>query len=351
LAGRTRRVDIPVLLLFNDDPAWSAAERIEVALAVGRLERALREEGHPTIRVQLLDADLAGTLHGHDPEGCIVVNWCEELPGLPRSEARVAGILEELRFAYTGSPSAVLSRCWDRRRVKARLAARGIPTPRWRCVAADDPDRVAWDLFPAIVKPAWEHCSVGISTEAVVLDRRELRRRIGFVHETFGQPAVVEEFIDGRELHVTVWGNGTIDVLPLAEMDFSYFSDLRDRLCTYDAKFTPGSAHYEKIEVRIPARLGAAGRRAVERVACRTYRAFACRDYARIDLRLRGDECLVLDVNPNPDLSHDTSTAGAAEAAGLSYGAFVSSLVNLAAERSPTLAAVPAGEAAGCDRR
>jgi D-alanine-D-alanine ligase len=92
-----------------------------------------------------------------------------------------------------------------------------------------------WERFPAIVKPAFEHCSLGIDTNAVVLDAKELGDRVAYIRETYAQPALVEEFIDGREFHVTLWGNGHIHMLPPAEMDFSAFTDVRDRLCTFDS--------------------------------------------------------------------------------------------------------------------
>lgn len=337
MTGRHRRGDISVLLLYNADPAWDAAETAEASLVAFRMEDALRGEGHPVTPVCVQSQDLRGALAGLEPQDHVVLNWCEELPGVPRSEAQVAHALDALGYVYTGSAPDVLDRCWDRRQVKSVLGALQIPTPRWLCVDPGAP-LPPWDCFPAIVKPALEHCSTGITPAAVVFDARELAQRVAYVHHTFRQPAVVEEFIDGREFHVTVWGNGTIDVLPIAEMDFSYFTDLRDRLCTFDSKFTPGSAHYERIEVHIPALLEQGARGRIEQVVRRTYRAFGCRDYARIDVRLRGDACFVLDVNPNADLSPDTSLAGAAEVAGLSYGAFASHLVNLAAHRHPTFA-------------
>lgn len=333
MTGHDRRTDIPVLLLHDIDPAWAIDAQDEARRTAETLTAALRSEGHPVTPLVVSDADLAGALGNFRPEDHVVLNWCEALPGIPRSEAQVAQILDDSGFVYTGSPASVLTRCWDRRLVKARLEQHAIPTPSWTCLSPESERDPSWDQFPAIVKPAWEHCSVGITSDAVVLDPDELAGRVAFVWDTLQQPALVEEFIDGRELHVTVWGNGTLDVLPLAEMDFSCFPDLRDRLCTFDSKFTPGSAHYEKIEVRVPAPLGETERQAVEDVSRQTYRAFGCRDYARIDLRLRGDACMVLDVNPNPDLGHDTSTASAAEVAGLSYGEFVSSVVNLAARR------------------
>lgn len=337
MTARHRRGDIPVLLLYNADPAWEAVDAAESSRAAFQMEESLQSEGHPVTPVCVRSQDLRGTLAGYCPQDHVVLNWCEELPGLHRSEAQVAQALESLGFVYTGSAPDVLDRCWDRRRVKSLLDSLQIPTPRWHCV---EPGALLppWGAFPAIVKPALEHCSMGITPDAVVLDATELAQRVAYVHHTFRQPAVVEEFIDGRELHVTVWGNGTIGVLPMAEMDFSYFADLRDRLCTFDAKFTPGSPHYERIEVRIPACIGEEVKQGIEGAVRKTYRAFGCRDYARIDVRLRADTCLVLDVNPNADLSPDTSLAGAAEVAGLSYGAFASHLVNLAAHRHPAFA-------------
>jgi D-alanine-D-alanine ligase len=118
-------------------------------------------------------------------------------------------------------------------------------------------------------------------------------------------------------------------------MDFSAFENLKDRLCTFDAKFTPGSTHYEKIETRIPASLDQTQLACLNSTARKAYKALGCRDYARIDLRMDNDIFYVLDVNPNADFSPDTSLVYTAEAAGLSYGAIASCLINLAAQRHP----------------
>ena len=255
------------------------------------------------------------------------------MPGLPHSDATVAEVLETLNFSYTGASAQVLTFSWDKAATKALLLQQGIPTPFGRVVETGEADQ--WDRFPAIVKPAREHCGFGITRDAVVADRRELKERIAFVRETFRQPALVEDFIDGREFHVTLWGNGEIHPLPVAEMDFSAFESFKDRLCTFDSKFTPGSPHYEKIELRVPALLDESQLACLNRTAIQAYRAMGCRDYARIDLRMGNGGYYILDINPNPDLSPDTSLVYAAEAAGYSYGAVASRLVNLAAQRHP----------------
>jgi len=320
-------------MLHNLDPAWGDAGMADAVETVEKLKSELSEEGHPVVVAQVVDHALGEVLRPYSPDEFVIFNWCEELPGLPRSDNRVAEILEDLNFAYTGSSPQVLAFSWDKAATKALLIENGIPTPDGRLVAPEEVD--GWDRFPAIVKPAMEHCSLGISTDAVVMDRHELRERVLFVRNKFNQPALVEDFIDGREFHVTLWGNGMIHALPAVEMDFGAFDNIRDRLCTFDSKFTPGSEHYENIEMRIPAPLDESQLAGLYRTAIRAYKAMGCRDYGRIDMRSGNGHYYVLDINPNADFSPDTSTVYAAEASGLSYGAMASWLVNLAALRHP----------------
>jgi D-alanine-D-alanine ligase len=192
-----------------------------------------------------------------------------------------------------------------------------------------------WDCFPAIVKPAYEHYSLGITQEAVVHSCQELSQQVTLVAETFRQPVLVEDFIDGREFHVSVVGNGKLEVLPIAEMDFSAILEDCGRLCTYDSKFTPTSSDYQMIQLRLPAVLSGEEKLKLKETAIAAYRATNCRDYARLDIRQRNNTFYVLDVNPNADLSPDTSVALSAGLAGYSFGQFGSLLVNLAAHRHP----------------
>ncbi|MBU0699489.1 MAG: hypothetical protein KKE59_08730 [Proteobacteria bacterium] len=337
MESEKRRTDLSVLLLHNLDPSWEKAEIVSAVESVDKMKSALRQEGHPVVNVPVRDTDLAGILKSFKPEDHVVFNWCEELPGVPRSDVMVAQLLEKLKFAYTGSTAEVLSFSWDKAAVKTLLDKQCIATPRWQVFSCSK--SCYWDCFPAIVKPVFEHCSYGITTDAVALNSEELMERIAFVQDVFQQPALVEDFVDGREFHVTIWGNGTIEMLPPAEMDFSAFNNLKDRLCTFDSKFTPGSLHYEEIELRIPAVLDKHETLRLKQTAMQAYKVFGCRDYARIDLRLRDGVFYVLDINPNADISPETSFVYAAEAAGLTYGILGSRLVNFAAQRHPLLAA------------
>jgi D-alanine-D-alanine ligase len=327
--------DLPVLLLHNLNAEWTAEERQEAVCAAETLESALREYGHPVVNAPVTGGDLACLLDDFDETRYIVLNWCEELPGIVHGDARVAEILDEKGFTYTGSPPPVLAMSWDKEKVKNLTHQCGLPTPRWR--VCHDPYADDWQAFPAIVKPAFEHCSFGITAEAVVFDRPQLRERIAYILDVFGQAALVEEFIDGREFHVSLWGNDRVELLPPAEMNFDAFAHVRDRLCTYDAKFRAGSRHYEGIRTLLPAPLTNVEFQELSRISVATYRTHGCRDYARLDIRLRDGVFYVLDINPNPDISADASMACCAETAGISYGAMGSRLVNLAARRHPTL--------------
>jgi len=328
-----RRTDLPVLLLHNLDRSWSPEELTQTLREISALESAIRQEGHPVVNVPVRNADLHSILTGYNPEEYVVLNWCEDLPGYSHSDMLVAEALENLCFSYTGSPPSVLALSWDKPKVKSLLEASGVPTPRWGLYHTSETGD--WDVFPAIVKPAREHCSIGVDKEAVVLGKEQLRARVEYVLETFQQPALVEDFIDGREFHVSIFGDRQRLVLPPAEMDFGEFSDVRDRLCTFDSKCVPGSKHYKGIRLQLPARLDASELERLEKTATAAYKLIGCRDYARIDIRMRDGVFYVLDINPNADIGCETSIVYAAEVAGFSYGCIMSYLVNLAAERHP----------------
>lgn len=247
------RVKNPVVLLYNVNPEWTQEEKDEVIRLSAQFGDALTEIGHPTSLVPIADDNIAGHLLPFDPAKYIIFNWCEEIPGIKRSEWLVAKKLEMLGYTFTGAGSEALSLAQDKYRVKVILDEALIPTPTWQVF--DSSDVRNWKIFPAIVKPRNEHCSAGITPESVIMNQTDLKNRISFILNKYSQPALVEDFIDGREFHVSVLGNETLMVLPVAEMDFSYFGNIKDRLCTYDSKFIPGAEHYEKIETLLPAPL------------------------------------------------------------------------------------------------
>ena len=332
------RNNLPVLLLYNVNPEWPQADIDDLRQTAQALAAALRKEGHPVTELCLENQDLAGLLRPYHPDNFIVLNVCEEIPGFPNSYDLIAQTLEELGFTFTGADSKTLAFSQNKRLVKQRLNLRGINTPLWQIFTSTSRD--GWRKYPAIVKPALEHCSVGLTSELVVWSAAELTSRIGYVIEKYNGPALVEEFIDGREFTINVIGNGRSHVLPVAEFDYSAFEKAQDRLLTYEYKFDPESKAHNLIEYRLPAALSQDEEEQLTRLALEGYHATDCRDYARLDVRLRDGIFYVLDINPNADIRPESSPAMAAELVGWSYGKFGSLLVNLAAQRHPVFGAV-----------
>lgn len=328
--------DLPVLFLYNIDPGWTEEEAEAARQANRKMADALRVAGHPVAHEEVTDPDLPSLLAAHSPHERILFNQCESLPGVPHSEHEVVRLIEASGFTYTGAPPEALRLTGDKAETKRLLDAHNIPTPVWRVF--EEPCAAGWDLFPAIVKTVREHCSLSLTPESVVMNRGELERRIAHILQRYDQPALVEDFIDGREFHVPVWGDGIPMLLPVVEMDFSACPSLRDRLCTYDAKFSPDSLEYAAINSLIPAPLNEQELAALSDVTLNAYRATGCRDYARLDVRKRGGIFYVLDVNPNADLDNEASIACAAECSGLSYSEMMTRLVRFAATRHPRFA-------------
>ncbi|MBN2383459.1 hypothetical protein JXQ70_11300 [bacterium] len=329
---------IAVVLLNNIDLDWSLTEIQLVRSAMEKLKKKLSSAGYTVRILNITDCELKTRLKKFPPEEWIIFNWCEGLPGIPHSDVDVAKTLETLHYTFTGSTADVLALSWDKARVKQILDQANIPTPAWKLSDSSDVDD--WNCFPAIVKPAWEHSSIGIDQDAVVLNREALQQRVAFVIDELAQPALIEDFIDGREFHVTMWGHSELTMLPVAEMDFTGFNNIKDRLCTYDSKFLPNSRHYKMIQLVLPAPLSAPQLTRLETLCQKACQAIGIRDYARLDLRLRNGTFYILDINPNADISPDTSPILAADLEGYSHADFCQQLILFAAQRHPKYSTV-----------
>jgi len=308
------------------------ASRADVAFVATSVATALASSGYDPQLVGV-DGDLAGLrdrLREHAAD--CAFNLCESLVGDARLESAVPLVLELLNIPFTGSPPEVLGFALRKDRVKQRLEAAGIPTPQGRVLTRpDDP----CDLpFPLIVKPVREDGSAGISHASVVRDAGELARVVESVVTSFRQPALAEEYIDGREFNVAMLGHPTPRVLPLSEIDFSGLPADVPRIVSYDAKWTSGSVDdLGTVPVLHPSLPNAIAAR-VRRVAADAFRAVGVRDYGRVDVRLASSGVpYVVDVNPNCDLSPNAGMARAAAGVGIDYPALCGLLVRYASRR------------------
>ncbi len=306
------------------DDAGHAARR-DVADAAAAVASAL--SGAFDVTLVPVDADLhAFCERVRELAPDAVFNLCESVAGDARLESTLPMLLEAMKVPYTGSPPAALALALRKDRVKTALERAGIPTPRGGLFAAL-PDKIA---LPCIVKPSREDGSAGIVPASVAHDTASVRRRAHAIERAFHQPAIVEEYVDGRELNVAVLGGS---VLPLWEIDFSRMPKRLPKIVTYESKWRPGSVEDLGARPR-RARLSGGALRAVRRVALEAFEAVGLRDYGRIDVRLdRAGVPWVVDVNPNCDLSPTAGFARAAQAGGVGYPALVKRLVGFALGR------------------
>ena len=322
-----------VLIIYDLDPEWDRFEISETRKSARVILESLKNEGIETFIEEVNNPCLEKILEKYDAVNTIVFNLCESLPGSNYSERRVLEIIESKGFSYTGNVPDVIDLSYDKQKVKEILSSLGIRVPYGKILTAEE--AASWTLFPAIVKPSREHCSLTITEKSVVYDTESLQEQIRLVNSELNQPALVEDFIDGREFHVSVWNNEPPEVLPPVEMSFSALNEPRKRLCTYDSKFNPGSELYEKIETLIPAPLDKKLLKKLEEKVLAAWKGFGCLDYARFDFRLRDNKFYLLDINPNNDISFDTSFAQAAEMVSYTYGQMAKRIVMMAAERHP----------------
>jgi D-alanine-D-alanine ligase len=269
--------------------------------------------------------------------GDLVFNVCESLGGEGTEERRVASMLELLDKRFTGSGSLALTMAGDKSLAKKLFAFHGVRSPDFAIIAPGHIEGAPrLDRFPLIVKPIATDASIGIDARSVVHSVDEMLQRVFAVHEEFHTPALVEEFIDGREIYVGLLGN-PLEALPAIEWDLSHLEEGLPRIAGTEAKWKNG----EKAEARahtefVPDDLmkNDALRKPIEDAALGAARALLVRDYARVDLRVTADGTpYVIEVNPNPWLDANAELAMAARHAQLEYDDLVERIVQLAMVR------------------
>ncbi len=264
----------------------------------------------------------------------IVVNLCESLAADARGEMVVPALLDLLALPYTGSSALSLGLSLHKNKAKELLRARNVPTPDF-CVVDSVAEVASIELpFPLIVKPSREDASMGIDFDSVVHDRAALGKAVARVVRIFRQPALVERFIDGREIYVPLLGNRPRHALPLSEISFGAAFDGHPRVLSYTAKWDATSPECIDSPSKLITLSASLEKKCVD-VAIAAFEALDCRDYGRVDLRVDSTgQPYVIDINPNCDLHPQAGYARAASGAGIAYADLALHLVELALERS-----------------
>jgi D-alanine-D-alanine ligase len=291
----------------------------------------LREQGHEVKPLGIQDELNPIRQHVEDWKPTIVFNLLEAFDNVNLFDQNVVSYLELLRISYTGCSPRGLLLSRDKSLSKKLMAYHRIPVPEWAVFPRGRKVRVPPRLrFPLIVKSLTHESSIGIAQASVVGDEEKLRKRVEFIHESVGTHAIVERYIDGRELYVGVMGNERLQVFPVWEMHFSKMVEgdnwpIATERVKWSAKYqkkhgiaTNKAANLAELEV------------AISKMAKRVYRAVELTGYARVDLRMDTEgRIYVLEANPNPQIAYGEDFAESAHHAGVDYGELLDRILAL----------------------
>ena len=260
----------------------------------------------------------------------IAFNLLEEFDGVAVYDQNVVSYLELLRVPYTGCNPRGLMLARDKVLAKKLFSFHRIPfpefmvTPHGRSVR-----RPTWLSFPLIVKSVTEEASLGISQASIVEDDVKLKERVAFIHESVGTGALIERYIEGRELYVGVIGNGQLQALPVWELKMDKLPEDARRIATERVKWSRKYQDKYGITSENARNLPPGKAEQIQHLAKRVYRALGLSGYARIDLRMdNGGNLYVLEANPNPQIARNEDFADSAESAEYRYEELLQELLN-----------------------
>lgn len=311
---------------FAEGDSWTTIRHI--------LE-TLKGNGHRVTGIEA-DEEAGEKIKSAKPE--LVFNIAEGLFGDFR-ESYVPMICERMGIPYTGSGPLELAICLNKARAKEVLAYNGIPTPAFRTLDPDFPVHMDHFPFPAIIKPVAEGSSKGIFDHSVVDNGEEAVRQINDAFLKYRQPVLMEQFLQGDEFTVALWGNGDqIEVLPIVAIRYDDLPAGARPVYSYEAKWiwdTPG----KPLDIfKCPASLTRVEKESIESLVRSAFRVLNIRDWCRIDVRMdQSGKPHILELNPLPGIlpkpEDNSCFPKAARTAGYDYAAMLEKVIGIAAER------------------
>lgn len=291
----------------------------------------LKTMGHEVVPLGLSDEIglLRTTIQKHEPH--VAFNLLEEFHSIGSYDQYVTGFLELMRQPYTGCNPRGLFLSRDKVLSKEILTYHRIPTPRFAVFPLGK--RLARHSrlrYPLFVKSATEDASLGIAQASIVRSEEELRERISFVHKQTKSDALVEEYIEGRELYVGIVGNERLQTFPVWEMSFGKMPETIARIATRKVKWDRDYQKRHGITTGVAKNLPNGMEARIVRLSKRIFRVLKLSGYARMDLRLTEEgELYVLEANANPDLTYGEDFAESAHSLGLPYDKLLQRIINL----------------------
>jgi len=302
---------------------------------INNILESLKGNGHDVSGIEA-DEEVGENLRKAGPD--LVFNIAEGLFGDFR-ESYVPMICERMGIPYTGSGPLELAICLNKARAKEVLAFNGIPTPDFRVIEPDLPIRLDRFRFPAIIKPVAEGSSKGIFDDSVVESKAEAVKKIQAAFLKYRQPVLVEQFLEGDEFTVAVWGNGDkVEVLPIVAIRYDDLPAGARPIYSYEAKWIWDTPEKPLEIFKCPASISKTRQKAIETVVRAAYRVLHIKDWCRIDVRLDGKgKPHILELNPLPGIlpkpEDNSCFPKAARTAGYDYPAMLEKIIGIAAER------------------
>lgn len=329
-----------ILILHNtfgspDDPLYQS--RAAVMDQVVMVEQSCQKLGinYTVLPVENL-MHLISLLHARKEK--IIFNLVEEFVGNIEQACFVPVICQAFGKSCTGGSTPAIVLAQNKCQTKAVLTSSGLECPAGAVFHNGKYKANLLKKGKYIIKPAFCDGSEGITADSVVqlpAETDKAKALVAQLHRQFGHPVIVERFIGSRELNISLMQrNKKVDVLPIAEIDFSAFSANQPNIVDYSAKWEKDSFVYNNTPRKIPADLSEDLYGRIEKLSIAAWHAIGCRDYARVEFRLDEDEKpYILEVNPNPDISAEAGFAAALEAAGIPYELFIFAMIDNAVER------------------
>jgi len=267
----------------------------------------------------------------------VVFNQYDDVVHGALYEMRVAAFIRMLGYPMTGSPALGLGLSRDKYMSLSLLKGAGLPVPPSTALIErlGDLDGYKW-TFPLIVHAAQEHAGIGLDRNSVVETKTALRDKAREILRTYKQPALIQHFLKGREFNVGLLGGRKVQVLPLAEVDYSRLPRKIPPIMSYAAKWVETSVEYQRTEVICPARVDPAMAALIAKTAVKAFRVVGGWGYGRVDIRL--DESgapVILEVNCNPCLDSGMGLARSAEQGGIGYPQLLEAIIKAAFEGPP----------------
>ncbi len=295
---------------------------------------ALEKLGHEPF-YQVLDGTRQSLISMSRCGADLIFNLTESYAGDDTMDGNIAAYMDLLRIPYTGTGPRGLFLGQDKSVAKKLFQFHGVRTPIFATSYKGMLDHSHDIEFPLIVKPTSEDGSIGIDGDSVVGSVKELMERIHYIHEEFDSPALIEEYIDGREIYAAVLGNSSPEVLPLIELDLSKLPKGTPRVAGQDVKFNSETDAYKLTKSAPVEDLDEEVVDKLKETAALAYGALKFRDYGRIDMRLnKKKEVYVIEANPNPWLASSQEFAMAAKKSGRTYSQLIGEIVDAAWSRA-----------------